>query len=105
MIDQDEELVTPKPADQPCLETCADEISHPQRHLQPLSDLPQQLIACLVTQGVIHRLESIKVEKQHRAAALLLVAYPAQSLLEPLHEHRPVGQSGQAILLRELDQN
>src|SRR6201999_1662851 len=97
-IDQDEELVTAEPADQSCLETCAAAIHRPQRHLQPLADLPQQLIARLVTQGVIHRLESIEIKKQHRAAALLLIAYPEQGLLEAFHEHRPVSQSGQAIL-------
>ena len=68
---------------------------------QPLRDRLQQLVAGVVAQRVVDALEVVEVEEQARdvrAVALRL----REDLLQPLVEQRPVRQSGQDVVLREL---
>src|SRR3569832_1140171 len=57
-----------------------------------------------MTQRIVNQLETVEVEEQNRAACLLPVTHPLQGRLEVLHEHSPIGEPGQAVFLRCLDQ-
>ncbi|GAC1324011.1 MAG: hypothetical protein NVSMB13_04760 [Mycobacteriales bacterium] len=59
--------------------------------------LDEQLVADLVTEGVVHALEPVEVEEQH-GHRLLAGPGPQQALLEPVLEQRPVGQPGERVV-------
>ncbi len=58
----------------------------------------QQLVACLVPDGVVHRLEAVEVDEEHGGARVGGAA-AAQRLFDLSGEQRPVGQVGQRVVL------
>ena len=88
----DDELVAAEPRDG---------VGFAHRRGEPLRDRLQQLVAGVVAQRVVDALEMVEVEEEARdvrAVALRL----REDLLQPLVEERPVRQSGQDVVLREL---
>ena len=76
-------------------------IAFTHRGGQALRNRLQQLVAGIVAQRVVDALEVIKIQEQ--AGHLGMVALSlGQYLFQPVVEQRPVGQSGQYVVLREL---
>ena len=63
-----------------------------QRGTDPLAQLLQQLVARVVTEAVVHRLEPVEVEQQERRGSTA-----AQLLPEPEHQRPPVRQARQVV--------
>ena len=68
---------------------------------QPLRHLLEQFISSLVTQGIIDLLEVVEINEQQGhlqpvAAGLM------QRLVQAVQQHRPVGQTGQAVIVGQL---
>ena len=57
----------------------------------------EQLVTFPVSQAVVHRLEIVEVDEQHRQVGARQ-ADPGQGVLEPVLEERLVGQSGQGVV-------
>ena len=56
---------------------------------EPLADAVQQLVAELVPERVVHLLEVVDVEQEHRAA----------SVLNPAAKEAPVREAGQLVVV------
>ena len=81
---EDDELVAAEPADG---------VAGPGAAGQPLGELPQQVVADLVPEGVVDLLEAVDVEEEHghrRPAGTLELG------VDELEQPRPVGQLGRA---------
>src|SRR5918997_4443903 len=52
-----------------------------------------------MAEAVVHQLEVVQVQKEHRDA-LLAPAHASQGVLEAVHKQRPVGQIGQGVVER-----
>src|SRR5262249_2165680 len=91
IVDQHQELVATKPADQIAAPAGSSRNIAAQGSLQPAANLTQQLIAGAVAQRIVDHFESIEVEEQHSTAALLFVTDAAQCRFQVLHEHGSVG--------------
>jgi len=63
----------------------------------------KQLVPHRVAQRVIHVLELVKVEVQHRKSGTV-AAVPSAGLHHRLDKYAPIGQSGQSVEPRGLDQ-
>ena len=72
------------------------------RVAQPVGDLDQQLVAGGVAEAVVDLLEAVEVQEQDRH--VVGAAAAVQRLLEPLPEQRAVGQLGEAVVVRLVDQ-
>ena len=66
-----------------------------------LSDLAQQLVAHLVSEGVVDRGEAVEVDDQ-QGAVFLFASCARQRLGEQLPEQRTVGQAGQAVVVDQV---
>ena len=59
---------------------------------------PQQLVAGLVAEAVVHPLEAVEIEEHHRERPAEPLRAPDR-LLEMLDEARPVGQPGERVVI------
>ncbi len=84
---QGDELVTAEPGDHLA--------GAGRAALQPVGDLDQQPVPRRVPEAVVDRLETVEVEV---AQAVAVASGPAEGLLQPLEEQRPVGQAGQGVV-------
>ena len=78
-----------------------DDVAGPARFAQPLRNHHQQLVSDRVTEAVVHELEVVQVDEEHRAAAaaaLRICDRDGQVLLE----QGPVGQVGERIVERQM---
>ena len=64
---------------------------------QPAAHLDQQFVTCPMSEGVVHELEVIEIEKQDRHRCGLVVLF-SQGVLDTIVEQVPVGQVRQAIV-------
>ncbi|MNQ60045.1 hypothetical protein D3C85_743120 [compost metagenome] len=70
---------------------------------QAHAHLAQQLVAHMVTKGVVHRLEAVQVnEHQRKAAALLL--HPLHGQVDTVGQQHAVGQPGERVVQGQLGQ-
>ena len=69
--------------------------------LQPPGDLLQQHVAAMVAQCVVDKFEVVQVDEDHRTVVACACA-AAQSLLQPVEQQAAVGQTGEAIVKRQL---
>ena len=69
--------------------------------LEPLRDLRQQLVADLVAERIVDRLEAVEVDHQECTARAPLLGVP-ETVLERFGDHQPIGQSGQRIVPRKV---
>ena len=90
VLDEDGELVAAQPRGR---------VGGPQAALQPLADRHEQLVAGGVAQAVVHRLEVVEVDEQHRHRRTL-ARRSGQGVLDPVAEQRLVGQVGQRVVER-----
>ena len=60
-------------------------------------DLLEQLIARVVAERVVHLLEPVEIDEQHRER-LAGARRAGQRLVEPVAEERPVGETRQAVV-------
>lgn len=67
----------------------------PDAGLQPIGDLEEDGIPRGVAPPVVHLLVAVEVQEVH--GELGAPATPRQTVLDPLHQQGPVGQSGQRI--------
>ena len=65
--------------------------------------LAEQLVAYVMTQGIVHQLEPVQVQKYHANVGLVSLR-PGDRLLKSILEQRPVGQAGQGVVVRLLVQ-
>src|SRR6202040_1386995 len=65
IVDENEELVAPEAADQHIIYARDAGLAGPQGALQAPADLPQQLVASLVTQSVVDEFEAIEIQKEY----------------------------------------
>ncbi len=70
-----------------------------QSDAEPRADVLQHGVRIHVAEAVVHRLEVVDVEDQHRDARPLR-AGPRDRLLDPLLEERPVRKAGEVIVVR-----
>ena len=73
-------------------------IAFAQAGLQPPSDLLQELIAGLVAEGVVHHLEAVDVDEQHREAVILVAPGAIERVAQQIEEQRPVRQPGERVV-------
>ena len=66
---------------------------------QARADLDQQLVAGLVAERVVDRLEAVDVEQQHRDAEAEALG-AAEGVLDAVEEQRAVGQAGERVVQR-----
>ncbi len=104
IVDENEELVAPEAADQHFIYARDASLAGPQGALQAPADLPQQLVASLVTQSVVDEFEAIEIQKEYGELQLFPGSYPQQCLPEALHERFSIGQACQLVLLSRLEQ-
>lgn len=90
LLQHDAELIAAEPGDGVLLA---------ERCTQPARDTDQNLVAGLVAEHVVHGLESIEVQEQHRDRSSL-PARTCDRVLQLLDEQRPVRQSGERIVER-----
>ncbi len=83
-LDVERELVTTETGDQ---------IGLLEGRLETLSHFNEEIVAARVAQRIVHLLEPVQVDEQHRDSL-----YSAQRLFEALLEERPVRQSSQWIV-------
>src|SRR6266508_3653776 len=88
VLDQDDELVAAEPGDG---------VAGPYVGAQPLGDQGEQLVADLVSEGVVDGLERVQVQQQHGQQAAVAVQ-AGQGVLQPVVEQRPVGQVGEWVV-------
>lgn len=86
VLEQHRELVATEPRDR---------VARAGAGAQALGDGDQQLIACRVAEGVVHPLEVVQVEEQHRDAAL---PPQGQGVPDTVAEQDAVGQVGQRVM-------
>ena len=68
------------------------------RVLEPAGGLDEQLVAGLVADGVVDRLEAVEVDEEHGGAAVAGAA-AGERLADALGEQRAVGQVGERVVL------
>ena len=91
---QDRELVAAQPAGQRVLV--------PRHALEPLRDRAQEIVADLVPQRVVDLLEPVEVEQHDRRPGA--GAQPVGETFEGLVQDDPVGQAGQRVVARPIEQ-
>lgn len=69
----------------------------------PLRHFDQQQIPGVVAVGIVDDLEAVEIEKQQGEAALAVLTL-LNALLQAVGEQQPVGQPGQAVVQRQLEQ-
>ena len=87
-LDQDGELVA---AD------AGDGVADAHARAQPLADRHEQVVAGVVTEAVVHGLEVVEVDEQHRHR---LVAPLLERVVEAVPEQRPVGELRERVVER-----
>jgi hypothetical protein len=65
---------------------------------QPGRQRDQELVADGVAEAVVDQLEAVDVHEQHGAGGARVAREPLQRLLHAVHEQRPVGQAGEAVV-------
>lgn len=73
-------------------------VTGPHGLLEAASGLDEQLVARLVAETVVDRLEAVEVDEEHRGAGVTGAA-AAESLADPLGEQGAVGQVGERVVL------
>jgi hypothetical protein len=56
------------------------------------------LISVQVTEAVVDVLESVEVKKEERKTLFRVAVCAGKGVAQPIHEHRPVGETGERIL-------
>ena len=91
-LHDDDELVATEPGEH---------VAFAQHRAQPLGHDLQQLVADLVPEAVVDRLELVEVDEQHGDVVDLGVAEP---VVQQVHQIRPVRQPGQLVVARRVAQ-
>ena len=78
-------------------------VGHPGARAEPLGRGDEQPVAHLVAQAVVHLLEVVEVEEQHRQR-VPVAAGERQRMADPVAEERPVGEPGERVVERLVDQ-
>ena len=69
---------------------------------EPPAHRHQELVAGLVTEAVVHQLEAVEVDEQHRDCIVVVgLGEPFERVLEPVLRQRAVGEAGQGVVQRE----
>ncbi len=89
--EQEEELVAAHPRH---------EVGLARRLTQPFGELPEHLVAGLVTERVVHELEVVDIHHEHRDRALVSSG-TCHREVEELVEHRPVRQPRALVVIGE----
>ena len=89
-------------------ELVASEASHgvarPRDRAQSPGDLHQQHVTRGVAQALVHGLETVEVEEEHREAVVEAALLERERLSEPVHEQRAVRQAGEPVVERVVEQ-
>ena len=91
-VDQDREFVTAEPGSR---------VGRPEHGPEPQRDRAQQLIAQLMAEAVVDRLEVVEVEEQHGEQPIRPIR-DRQRLGEAVLEQRPVGEPRERIVRGEV---
>ena len=89
VVEQDGELVA---------SLARQRIALAQAGVQARGHLDEKLVARGMAQTVVHRLEAVQVEEEHREAVPLAPAGPREGALHQVEEQRPVGQPCERIV-------
>ena len=90
-LEQDQEFVAA---------LAADRVAAAHAGADALGRLLEQPVPGAMAQGIVHRLEAVQVDMQHRQS-LAVATGPADGLAEPVGEQGPVGQTGEEVMLGE----
>ena len=85
-------------AAQPC-----HRVGLPQRRTEPRGDELQHAVAGMMSERVVDLLEAVQVEQQQRQR-LALAGGDARRLVETIVQERAVGQVGQRVVIRQVDE-
>jgi hypothetical protein len=66
--------------------------------LQEAGDLPQELVARGMAAGVVHDLELVEVDVNHRVAHRVVLARRFDCRVEPAFELAPVDEPGEGVV-------
>ena len=94
LLDEDRELVASEPRDR---------VARRQRIPQSSADTAQERIARDMTEAVVHGLEVVEVEEQHRDSSRALLAED-ERMLDAVREERPVREPGERVVERLVAQ-
>ena len=78
-------------------------VAHTQHRGHPVGDGQQDAITGLMSQAVVDDFEAVKVAEQDRDR-LVRPCRPGQRVIEPVEQQDPVGQPGQLIMRRLVDE-
>src|SRR5712664_928067 len=95
VLEQDGELVAAEPRHR---------IAGAQRGLEPAAHLDEELVSEHVAEAVVDHLEAVDVQHQHREAGLVPPLLQREAVLEAVEEERAVGQAGEGIVERVVEQ-
>ena len=79
-------------------------VSGPDHADQTAGDRYQQTVAGRVAEAVVDELEAVEIEIKYREPQLIVAFETAQRLLQAVDEQHPVGQPGQCVVQRTVDQ-
>ena len=80
-----------------------DRVLGPQRGGDAVGGAAQHLVAARVAEAVVDRLEAVEVEEQHGQRGVLALQ-PADRVVEAVEEQHAVGQAGQRVVQRLVEQ-
>ena len=92
---EDRELITAKPGWG---------VAWPQAIAQSAANGAEQLVADHMAEAIIDHLESIQIEKQDMDATMIVLFGGANRLVKPIEKERAIGQPGQAVVERVMEQ-
>ena len=78
-----------------------DDVGFAHARAQPLGDDLEQLVADRMAERVVHRLEPVEIETQHRER-LAEAARAREGMFDPLAKQHTVGQIGECIVMRHV---
>jgi hypothetical protein len=88
---QEEELVPTR---------AGNEVGLTGRVAQPLRELHEERVACLMAEGVVHQLEVVEIHR-HDHHTEVVPLRTSERDTEELVEHRAIGEPGQPVVIRE----
>jgi hypothetical protein len=88
MLDQNGKLVSAQPSNR---------VGRPGAGEEPLGRRDEQTVTLGVAQAVVHLLEVIQIQEEHRDRMSLPVSQ-SQGMAHPVSEECPVGQAGERIV-------
>src|SRR5262245_19386487 len=73
-------------------------VARPKTRLQAARRGYEQLISNLMSEAVIHHLESVEIKEQHSESISFAFLHVPDRALQPVHKQSAIGQAGQRVV-------